>query len=181
MSNVRTINGIPIMTYGLTGMLIAMLTYSTFAPELEPEPETTSIFASVPDIKTNSISNTFAQLSVPSFMPAAAAVAAAPIPALLAPSAELSKSVSDMLTPSLELEEPKQSSAPGLEEPNPNQSPTGEPKLNQSSAPGLEEPKPNQSPTGEPKPDENEEKEKAEEEELGLRGGKKNKTRKYKR
>lgn len=170
MSNVRTINGIPIMTYGLTGMLIGILTYSTFAPEPEPEPETTSIFASVPDIKTNSISNTIAQLSVPSFMPAAA-VAAAPIPALLAPSAELSKSVSDMLTPSLELEEPKQSSAPGLEESIPKQSP----------APGTGEPKPNQSPNSEPKPDENEEKEKAEEEELGLRGGKKNKTRKYKR
>lgn len=160
MSNVMSINGIPIMTYGLTGMLIGILTYSTFAPEPEPEPETTSIFASIPDIKTNSISNTIAQLSVPSFMPAAA-VAAAPIPALLAPSAELSKSVSDMLIPSLELEEQKQSSAPELEESIPKQSP----------APG----------TDEPKPDENEEKEKAEEEELGLRGGKKNKTRKYKR
>lgn len=170
MSNVRTINGIPIMTYGLTGMLIGILTYSTFAPEPEPEPETTSIFSSIPDIKNNSISNTIAQLSVPSFMPAATVVAA-PIPAFLAPSAELSKSVSDMLTPSapsLEVgsgtEETKQTSISGSEEPKSNPGPI------------AEEPKdPNQIEDSKSTPGTDEE------EELGLRGGKKNKTRKYKR
>lgn len=169
MSDFITINGTPIITYGLTSMLIAILTYSTFAPE--PEPETTSIFSSLQEPKTNSISNTFEQLSAPSFMPAAAA----PIPALLAPSTELSKSVSDMLKPSLEVEELKQSLLPGLEEPNPNQTPkpeTMESNQNQSPTTG----------TVEPKPDENvEENENAEEKQLGLSGGKKNKTRKYKR
>jgi hypothetical protein len=63
MANVMTINGIPIMTYGLTGMLIGILTYSTFAPE---QPSTSS--------NDEILSTPFAIPTVVS-----------PIPALLAP------------------------------------------------------------------------------------------------
>uniref|UniRef100_A0A6C0F1F2 Uncharacterized protein n=1 Tax=viral metagenome TaxID=1070528 RepID=A0A6C0F1F2_9ZZZZ len=63
MANVMTINGIPIMTYGLTGMLIGILTYSTFAPEQAANGTNDEI------------------LSTPFAIP----TVASPIPALLAP------------------------------------------------------------------------------------------------
>ena len=80
-------NGTPIMTYGLTGILIAVLTRALFIPE------------STINIPKYDFTDTFAQLSVPSFVPALAA--AVPIPAIFSPSSELSKSVSDMLSPKM--------------------------------------------------------------------------------
>jgi len=144
-----TLNGIPIMTYGLTGTLIAVLTRALFIPE-------SSI-----TIPRYDFADTFAQLSVPSFAPALPV--AIPIPAIFSPSSELSKSVSDMLSPEIF----QKSSDQKIE---------STPKINQPPAQEIKTPQaqeinyPNSSGQN------------TDEEELGLKGGKnkkKLKTRKY--
>jgi len=165
MANVMTINGIPIMTYGLTGMLIGILTYSTFAPEQSANGDNGEI-----------LSTSFAIPTV-----------ASPIPALLAPPTsnmfstdDEPKSVTDVVTDAAQsvtasVTNTAQSVSASVTDAA--QSVTA--SVNdaaQSVTASVNDAQENGN--------ENENEKEKEEEELGLRGGKKKKrrrTRKYKR
>jgi gas vesicle protein len=184
MSNVITINGIPMMTYGLTGMLIAVLTYSTFAPGQTPNNNNDEI-----------LSTSFA---IPTIV--------SPIPALLAPptsdmlstviGTDESKSVTDRLTDTVQsvttsVNDAAQSVTTSVNDAAQSvttsvndaaQSVTA--SVNGVVTDVQEKEKKEETEKKEEKETEKKEEKENEEEELGLRGGKKKKrrrTRKYKR
>jgi hypothetical protein len=173
MSDVMTFNGIPLMTYGLTCTLIAVLTRALFIPE-------SSI-----TIPKYDFADTFAQLSVPSFAPALPV--AIPIPAIFSPSSELSKSVSDMLSPEIfqKSSDQKIESTPKINQPPAQEIKT--PQAQEIKTPQAQEIKtPQAQEIKTPQAQEinypNSSGQNTDEEELGLKGGKnkkKRKTRKY--
>ena len=193
MSNVMTIDGTPIMTYGLTAMLIATLTYSTFVPSQEPgqEPNNNYMSSIFTSDKGSTISSAFSKLSIPAF--------SAPIPALLSPPTQ---SVSDIFStvvgtdPSKSLTDASKSAltdaSKSATDALTDASKSATDALTDASKSATDSIKSAtdsiKSATDTPKSvtdaqEEEREKEK-EEEELGLRGGKKKKkrkTRKYKR